>query len=121
MNYKLCIFIFPLILGCSPGKKQAFLNEMLKPPIIELAETGLIINTENSIVNSTLLIYSIEKELDLKKKEIILKGFQASGKKFKNEFKISLNKKVLENIATFKIYWVDPDNKKNELKICIAP
>ena len=94
---------------------------MISPPIIILTEKGLNIRTENSKVNSALSIYSLKNEIDIEKKEIIINGFQSYGKKYRNEFKINLEKKVRENIANFRIYWIDPDNKKNELKIHNGP
>lgn len=117
MKPRLLFIIVPLILSCSCGEKQVYLNEMFSLPIIELTENGLKIKTENSKENSALLIFNIQTEIDIESKEIRLKGFQAAGKKYREEFKIELENEVLENIKDYRIFWIDPDNRKNELKI----
>ncbi len=86
-------------------------------PILNLTRSGLKITTVNSKVDSALLIYKIESEINQSRKEIYLKGYQALGKKFKNEFPILLSKEILEDIRGYKIYWLDPDEKKNLLEI----
>jgi hypothetical protein len=102
---------------CSLGKKQIYLNEMENVPLLQLKEDGLQITTTNSKIDSALLLYRIQSEIDQRKKVIFLKGYQALGKEFKNKFFIKLNKEILGDIQSFKIYWVDPDEKKNQLEI----
>jgi hypothetical protein len=117
MKILLSILIISIITSCSIGKKQVYFNEMSKIPEIELKNVNLIVKTENSKENSALLIYTIRRKIDTEKKEIYLKGYQAAGKKYRNEFEIKLDKKIAADIDNYKVYWIDPDNKRNELKI----
>jgi hypothetical protein len=117
MKTKLYIIVLFLTFSCAFGKKQVSFNEMFSEPKCELIDNGLLIKTENSKENSALLIYSIKLKIDKANKEIRLIGYQAAGKKFKNEFKIELEKDVLENIEDFKLLWIDQDGKENEIKI----
>ena len=113
------IMIF--LIDCSVGKKQVFYNEMFQPPVIKISKSGLQITTENSKKNSALLIYKIEATENFETSEIYLRGFQALGKEYKNKFQINLDNSVVENIGNYKIFWLDPDNIKHELKMKNAP
>jgi ERCC4-type nuclease len=110
-----------LTIGCSIGEKQVFYNEMFNPPVIELTQQGLTVRTENSKDNSALLIYKIDADINSKKKEINLIATQAVKKKYQNNFTIKLPKEVNDSIASYRIFWIDPDGKKNELSIVNAP
>ena len=117
MKTRLYIIILLLTFSCAIGKRQVFFKEMSSEPKAEVTENGLLIKTENSKENSALLIYSIKSQIDTKNEKIRLTGYQAAGEKFRDEFKIHLEKEVLGNIANYKLVWVDPDGKENEIKI----
>jgi hypothetical protein len=118
---RFCILIVTLLFGCSIGVKQVYYREMYKPPLIGIYQDVLQVSTENSIENSALLIYKIEVTINSDNKEIYLKGFQAAKKKYINKFQFKLDKDVIKNISVYKIFWVDPDNNKHEIKFTNAP
>ena len=56
-------------------------------------------------------------KIDVDKNEIRLTGYQASAKKFNNEFEIKLDNEVIDNIGNYRLIWIDPDGNENEITI----
>jgi hypothetical protein len=102
-------------LSCSIGKKGVFFKEMWKKPTIEILDNKIVVKTGNSLDNSALLIYKIEKTIDKDKKTIELKGYQAIGKKYKESFEIQLKNTPSQELKKYEFFGVDPDGKKNTI------
>jgi hypothetical protein len=101
--------------GCSVGSKGVFFHEMSKTPEIITQGNKLIIKTDNSIINSALIIYKIDCEIDNENNEILLQGFQSVNKEITDSFNIDFSEKNLQNLFSYKFFWVDPDKNKTEL------
>ena len=103
--------------GCSLGHKEVRYSEMASPPILRLKGDGLFITTTDSKENVGFVIYEIQPTIDEGAKVILLKGLEATGRETTHEFKIGLDNMKQDSISAYKIYWIDPDNKKTELRI----
>jgi hypothetical protein len=90
---------------------------MFTAPKLSVERDGLLIRTENSKENSALLIYEIRPTIDQTNKVILLKGFHAPGKELQTDFRVKLEDIDLNELSNYKIYWVDPDDKRTELRI----
>jgi hypothetical protein len=102
-------------LSCSIGKKGVNYKEMWKKPTIEVLDNKIVVKTSNSLENSALLIYKIEKTIDKDKKTIELKGYQAIGKKYRDNFEIKIKHTSRLELLKYEFFWVDPDNKKTKI------
>jgi hypothetical protein len=103
--------------SCTLGRKGVRLAEMGSQPNLRLKGNELLLNIENSRGNSALSIYKIQPTIDQTNNIILLRGFQAPGKKFRSEFKIRVKNIDPIELPNFKIYWVDPDDHRTELHI----
>lgn len=110
------ISLIILFASCVAEKKGVFLDEMPMKPTIETFDNRIVVNTENSIKNSALLIYRIDIRLDTINKIISLNGFQTVGKEYRNKFELKINGQTKEKLDNYKYYWIDPDNKRTEIK-----
>ncbi len=104
-----------VLLSCSIGKKGVFFKEMWKKPTIEIMDNKIVVKTGNSLDNSALLIYKIEKAIDKENKTIELKGYQAIGKKYKESFEIQIKNTTSQELKKYEFFWVDPDGMKNKI------
>jgi formyltetrahydrofolate synthetase len=111
------IFGLIILTSCAIGKREVKYNEMASSPKVSVHADELIIKTENSKENSALSIYDIQATVDNTDKVILLKAYQAAGQEFKTEFRVKLKGIDKDNFADYKIYWVDPDNRRTEIKI----
>jgi hypothetical protein len=110
--------IFVFLTSCSiitVGKKGVFLNEMGKAPLITTYDFKVVLMTSNSTQNSSLSIYKIDYQIDTIKKQILLKGYQAFGKKYKDIFEISFSGLLKSDLDKFEFFWMDPDKTLNKL------
>lgn len=92
-------------------------SEMPSPPSIRWDRGQLVVQTENSIENSALSIYEIQSTVNHADKVILLKGLQALGKEYKREFRLALDGVNPDSASMYRIYWVDPDDKRTELRV----
>ena len=111
------LFIVFLLTCCSTGTKEVKYSEMGSEPKIKWVGQELIVETENSRENSALLIYSIEPTIDKEDNQILLYGFQAAGKEYRTEFRMTIEGVPIDKHGDYKIFWVDPDGKRTELQI----
>lgn len=109
--------ILILLTSCAVGKRQVKYIEMSSEPKLTWNGQEFLIETRNSKENSALLIYKIKSTVDNENNLILLRGLQAVGKKYQTEFKVDLKDINSDKLVNYKIYWVDPDNKRTELKI----
>ena len=110
------IYLTIIFTSCAIGQREVRYSEMPSEPKINWVNGELIVRTENSKENSALLMYKIQATVDPANKVILLKGFEAVGKKFRNEFRLKIKNVNSEKVSDYKIYRVDPDNKRTELK-----
>ncbi len=117
------IRIIPIMLlgACSIGNKEVSYSEMSAPPKLNLQDGRLIIEAENSKVNSALVINRIDakvlndqKELKLSAIQGMMSGNKETGMK---HFEIDLSEHQITNLEGWKIYWIDPDGTKTKLEI----
>src|SRR5215203_2076116 len=111
------IFGLIILTSCAIGNREVKYNEMGTHPKVSFNANELIITTENSKENSALSIYDIQATVDNTAKGIFLKGYQAAGKEFKTEFRVKIKGINADDLKLYKIYWVDPDDKRTEIKI----
>ncbi|MBI1770628.1 MAG: hypothetical protein HYR67_19845 [Bacteroidetes bacterium] len=106
-----------ILTSCSLGHKEVRYSEMASPPILRLKGDGILITTANSKENTAFKIYEIQPTIDEGSKIILLKGLESMGKELKTEFHVTLGNMKQDSVSAYKIYWVDPDNKRTELRI----
>ena len=111
------LFSAIILTSCSLGHKEVKYGEMASPPVLRLRGDGLIITAANSTEYTAFRIYEIQPTIDEGSKIIYLKGLESMGREIKTEFEVSLGKMKQDSISAYRIYWVDPDNKKTELRI----
>jgi hypothetical protein len=99
------------------GLKQVQFSEMCSEPKLNLEEQKLIIHTENSCKNSAFLIFYINSNVNIEKKEILLTGYQAIGTPYLTKFNIDLSEINLNEITKYRFYWIDSDGKRNLLSL----
>lgn len=91
---------------------------MAAPPRLILDGDDIIIKTQNSKENPSFSIYEIFPMVDKGDRVILLKGHEGLYREVKNEFRLSIRViKEDDSIAGYKIFWVDPDNTKTEMKL----
>jgi len=91
---------------------------MAAPPKLILQGDDIVIKTQDSKEYPSFHIYEIFPMVDKGERLILLRGHEALYRDVKNEFR--LNIKVIkedDSIAGYKIFWVDPDLKRTELKL----
>jgi hypothetical protein len=90
---------------------------MSAPPRLILNGDEILIKTKNSKEYTSFFIYEILPTFDEGSRAILLKGHESMGRESKSEFKISIKNIKQDSISAYKIYWVDPDNTRTELKL----
>jgi hypothetical protein len=110
-------YLIILLTSCAIGQREVKYSEMMSEPKVSWDNGELLVRTENSKENSALLIYEIEPAVDQTDKVILLRGLEAAGKKFRTEFRLKLKDVNPDKLSDYRIYWVDPDNKRTELRI----
>ena len=103
------------VASCAIAVRQVKYSEMSSSPTIAWQGNDLIVRTQNSKENSSLLIYKIKSTVDDDKRIILLRGYQAVGKELKTEFKLEFKSRNATQLKGYKIYWVDPDGVRTEL------
>ena len=116
VSFILIAFAF-VFFSCAINKKGVFYKEMMKKPTIQVFDNRIVVKTDNSVWNSALKIYKIDKEININKRTIELKGFQAFGKKYRQTFELKLKNMSHQELQKYQFYWVDPDNMKTLLEI----
>jgi hypothetical protein len=114
---KLNFLIALTLTGCSLGHKEVRYTEMAAPPKLILQGEEVVIRTENSTEYKSFFIYEILPTIDEGDKTILLKGHEAMWRDKKNEFRLTFRNIKHDSITAYKIFWVDPDNKRTELKL----
>ena len=117
MTKLLTIWILLILTSCSVGKQGVYYSEVEKPPRLTIENENLVIETRNSIQNSALLIYDLQLETDQQKFELYITGLQAVNKKYKKRFDFKLSDYKISDIKKWTIYWIDPDQKRTEIKL----
>ena len=115
---KLSLLLTLLATGCMLGHKEVKYTEMAAPPRLILRGDDIIVKTQNSKENPSYTIYEIFPMVDKGDRVILLKGHEGLNRVPQNEFKLSI--RVIEeddSIAGYRIFWVDPDNSKTEMKL----
>ncbi|HTH57079.1 MAG TPA: hypothetical protein VL728_13610 [Cyclobacteriaceae bacterium] len=103
--------------SCSLGHKEVRYNEMAGPPRLILQGDNILVRTQNSKEYPSFFIYEIFPMFDEGDRVILLRGYEAMYRDVKNEFKVNITNIKADSISAYKIYWVDPDLKKTELKL----
>jgi hypothetical protein len=98
------------------GHKEVRYTEMSSPPRLRLDKDDILINTTRSKEYPDFTIYEILPTVDEGAKVILLKGHEARQRNFVKEFRITVRNKQ-DSIKMYKLFWVDPDNKKTALQI----
>lgn len=111
------ILVITLFLNsCSIGKKGVSFKEMGKQPSIEVSDNKIVVNTNNSLQNSALLIYKIDLSIDTIKRVIELRGFQAINKDYKSKFELKVNGLSKMQLDNYEYFWIDPDGSRNKIE-----
>lgn len=111
------IYLTIILTSCAIGQREVKYSEMSSEPRVNWDKGELVVRTGNSKENSALLIYEIEPTVDQADKVILLRGLEAAGKEFRNEFRLRLTEVDVDKVSDYRIYWVDPDDKRTELRI----
>ena len=99
-----------MIPSCTTTKRVVY-SEMTKHPTVQVIDNSeIIVQTENSGINSSLFISRIKYSIDTVKKEIYLIGYQSIWKFHNNTFELKIKKHGQYQLDTFNYYWIDPDN-----------
>lgn len=114
---KLSLLLVLVATGCSLGHKEVRYTEMAAPPRLILQGDEILVKTQNSKEYPSFLIYEILPTIDEGDRLILLKGHEAMYRDNKNEFRVSVKRIKADSIIDYKIYWVDPDNKRTEVKL----
>ena len=106
-----------LVVSCTVGKQRVSFSEMNKQPSLQLKDEMIIIHTDNSRINSALLICNIEYTIYATRKVIELKGFQALKKHYKNSFELQVKGLSKKQLDKYDYFWIDPNDSKVKLEI----
>lgn len=109
-------FILLMLMACGAGYHRVKYSEMPAPPEVTLKNNELIVTTRN-LDKDGLSVYKIDIDINDRTKVIELRGYQAIGKPEKTEFKITLTETQLIQIKNYRVYWMNPGNKKNRVTL----
>lgn len=115
MREKHSILIVLLFVGCIIGSQGVYFEEMGWQPKVAVNNKTLTVKTTNSFKNSALSIYCIGISVNHSQKIIYISAEQAVVKEAKNIFTLELDKYNIDDISSYKLYWLDPDKKTTKL------
>ena len=111
------LFSTIILTSCGLGHKEVRYTELVVPPRVTLNGGDIILTIGNSTENPSFKIYEIQPNIDEGEKIILLKVHAGMGREAKKEFRIRINNIKQDSVSDYKIFWIDPDNKKTELPI----
>ena len=111
------LFTALILTGCGLGHKEVRYSELAVPPVVTLNGDDIVVTIGNSTENPSFKIYEIQPTIDEGSKLILLKVHAGMGREPQKKFRIRLSNIRQDSISDYKIYWIDPDNKKTELPL----
>lgn len=105
-----------ILTSCQLGHKEVKLAEMAAPPRLIVQGNQILIKTETSKENPSFTLYEILPTIDEGERSILLKGHEGMYRDPMSEFIVKVTRIKPDSLALYKIFWVDPDNSKTQLK-----